>query len=281
VQRTSAPLPHSRVLAPPLVFLLALRFLLLGGIRFVTWPDYPEWLLPVYEVATYLLVAALFYVCRNRLSEYHTTPLALALFILAPLLAPSGFRMADLMFRPVDWLVCGAQAIIGVALAAALLRKQAQPLTLGRDRPTYLLLSAAVGILLGLTFGSYFLVHQYGQQLAFRQATLIPGGILSLIGLAIIQLHGAAILEEPLFRGLGWGGLRDLGLNDLAVFLLQAALFSVSHIYYVRFAPFSMWLLVPSVGLALGLLAWRTRSIAATMIAHALINAIAIAWGRA
>ena len=276
----SPALSRSQTVAPLLVFLLAIRLLFLGGIRFVTWPQYPQWLLPIFEVATYALTALLFYTCRHRLSHYHVTSLALAIFILAPFAAPVGFWLADLLILPTDWLVFASQAIMGCAFAIALFQKDAGALSLGRDRPFPLLLSAAVGIGLGLIFGLYFVVTRFSGMSIYRQAAQLPGGISSFIGLAIIQLHGAAVPEEPLFRGLGWGGLRDLGLNDPPTLLVQALLFTVSHMYYLRFAPFSMWVIVPIVGLVLGLFAWRTRSIATTMIAHALINAVAIAFGR-
>jgi membrane protease YdiL (CAAX protease family) len=39
-------------------------------------------------------------------------------------------------------------------------------------------------------------------------------------------------------------------------------------------SPVTFWVIVPLGGLALGALAWRSRSIGVSMIAHGLLNAV-------
>jgi membrane protease YdiL (CAAX protease family) len=58
------------------------------------------------------------------------------------------------------------------------------------------------------------------------------------------------------------------------IWLFQAALFMLGHIYYLGTYNYSFWIIAPLSGLILGLLAWRTRSIGTSMIAHGIVNAL-------
>jgi hypothetical protein len=82
----------------------------------------------------------------------------------------------------------------------------------------------------------------------------------------------AAIDEEPLFRGFLWGYLRDLGWKEKWILIFQAFLFWTIHINYWNKFPFII--LLPFLGLLLGILAWRSRSIATSMAAHAGYNTL-------
>jgi membrane protease YdiL (CAAX protease family) len=85
----------------------------------------------------------------------------------------------------------------------------------------------------------------------------------------------AGIAEEPFFRGFLWGSLRKLGLKDVWIWLIQAGLFWLGHTYaLVNGAPWSFFFIVPVGGLVLGLLVWRSRSIAVSMAAHGLANGV-------
>jgi membrane protease YdiL (CAAX protease family) len=89
----------------------------------------------------------------------------------------------------------------------------------------------------------------------------------------LYQLGYAAVTEEPLFRGFLWGYLRNLGWREVWIWLFQAGLFWLSHFYYFSRMPISFWL-VPIGALILGALAWRSRSIATSMAAHAAMNGL-------
>ncbi len=88
------------------------------------------------------------------------------------------------------------------------------------------------------------------------------------------QTGYAAVSEEPLFRGFLWGYLRKGGWSDGWICLFQAGLFMLGHIYYLNSLPISFWIIVPTGGLVLGWLAWRSRSIATSISAHATLNAL-------
>jgi membrane protease YdiL (CAAX protease family) len=89
------------------------------------------------------------------------------------------------------------------------------------------------------------------------------------------QLVIAAIPEEPLFRGFLWGVLKRYKWRDVWILFFQAGLFLFGHIYYYGGMPISFWVVVPTGGIILGILAWKSRSITTSMTAHAFINAIA------
>jgi membrane protease YdiL (CAAX protease family) len=86
----------------------------------------------------------------------------------------------------------------------------------------------------------------------------------------------AALSEEPLFRGFLWGYLRQTGLREVWIWLIQAGLFALGHLYYIVIYPFSLWVVVPTGALWFGLMAWRSRTIASSMLVHALTNSLSM-----
>jgi membrane protease YdiL (CAAX protease family) len=91
-----------------------------------------------------------------------------------------------------------------------------------------------------------------------------------------IQMNVAAVLEEPLFRGFLWGYLRRWHWSNILIWLLQAVLFTLAHVYYLKDESFMPWLIrimLPS--LVIGLVAWQARSIFASMVTHGVFNASA------
>ncbi len=99
-------------------------------------------------------------------------------------------------------------------------------------------------------------------------------GILKPIGaMFLYHLGASAVMEEPLFRGFLWGILRKAGWKDFWTWVFQAVLFDFSHIYYWKVFPISI-LSVFLAGLFFGLLAWRSKSISTSIVAHSIINAL-------
>lgn len=90
----------------------------------------------------------------------------------------------------------------------------------------------------------------------------------------VFQASVAAVNEEPLFRGLLWGYLLDRGWSDRPIFLVQAILFWSAHFYRAIDQPYEWWVLIPVASLLFGWVAWRSRSITGSMIAHAIGNAL-------
>jgi sodium transport system permease protein len=175
-------------------------------------------------------------------------------------------------------------AILGVQLGCFLVptlvfaRWMRRPGLLGAP-PTPRALGA--GLLVGLSAPL-----AVGAPIAWAQAALFPGQAAALealrgalgadLSLGLVVLLFALLpgfVEELAFRGLVFGVLRErLGVGlSLA---LQAGLFALVHGSAFRIAP------TLALGLVLGLLAARTRGLAAGMIAHAASNAVVLAADR-
>jgi membrane protease YdiL (CAAX protease family) len=88
-------------------------------------------------------------------------------------------------------------------------------------------------------------------------------------------MRTTAILEETLFRGFFWGILRRSGIPTVVVLIVQAALFSLVHLW----KWYSIELLISAfvIGLLQGIIASRTRSLAPAMAFHAATDATLIA----
>ena len=158
--------------------------------------------------------------------------------------------------------------IVGAGLAVAIWRSRAA-LPKSQTKTGYRMAVAVfAGVCLGLLLGLTAFPH--------RSAELSPakGPAPSLITGFIAGLLTAGVYEEPLFRGFLWGRLRKASWEEKGVWLVQAGLFWVSHLYYAITEPYSFWISVPMAGLVLGLLAWRSRSIAWAMVAHAVANSV-------
>jgi len=75
-----------------------------------------------------------------------------------------------------------------------------------------------------------------------------------------------AICEEALFRGFVMSGLRSLGA--VPAITISALLFGIAHASIYRLLPTFF------LGLMLGIVVWRTRSLACGMVLHALNNGL-------
>jgi membrane protease YdiL (CAAX protease family) len=81
----------------------------------------------------------------------------------------------------------------------------------------------------------------------------------------------AAVSEEPLFRGILWGFLKNKGMKDLWICVIQAALFWAGHIYYIG-TGVNFWIVHPLAALVLGLIVWKSKSITHSMVLHSSMN---------
>ncbi len=83
---------------------------------------------------------------------------------------------------------------------------------------------------------------------------------------ALCVAIGAPIAEEIAFRGMAYNALAKRGLGTVWVIAITTVAFSLFHLEPVR-APILL-----ASGLVLGILRWRTRSLGAPIVAHAVNN---------
>jgi membrane protease YdiL (CAAX protease family) len=79
-----------------------------------------------------------------------------------------------------------------------------------------------------------------------------------------------ALPEELLFRGILWGEGRNINLSNFSILCIQSILFWGGH-YFHYHMPLN-WISILIGGLVLGIVAWKTKSILASAIAHAIAN---------
>jgi membrane protease YdiL (CAAX protease family) len=103
--------------------------------------------------------------------------------------------------------------------------------------------------------------------------------IILLVGTLIknffIEMGSSVIIEEPIYRGFLWGILKKYRWSQSKIFLFQAFLFWISHIYYLSH-PFTFWVVVPAYSLLLGYLTLKSKSVIPPVITHALYNAFLV-----
>ena len=239
----------------------------------------PAWLDPTYEIGTYLLTAIYIWWERDRLLDFHIDKLAIMIIILfKPLqtifLIFNGTGHSVLAFPHWPSLILWGSAV-GLFIA---LRPSWGSLPKITPRVLWwFAIGAGAGVMTAIVLG-----YPMSFQVAARAGS--PNhGIIPLVAMPIIlfpyQLGYAAVSEEPLFRGFLWGRLRKLGWKDVWIWLFQAGLFTLAHIYYLNGHLISLWIIVPVGSLVFGALAWRSRTIAASMAAHGFMNTLGYTMG--
>ncbi len=239
----------------------------------------PDWAMLVFDIGTYLLTLAFLWVERSRLADYHITPLALILILAAKPLMPLMLYLMGADFAPNSFPRPVSFSYLALALLLVLALKLSgwSWKTSLREEARWLAWGSLAGLVLALVTG-------VPSALTLRSSHTLFGpsmaGFLSALIRIPQQLGYAAVTEEPVFRGFLWGILRKKGWRDAAILLFQAFLFLLGHAYYLRDLPLTFWISIPIGGLALGALAWRSRTITASLAAHTMVNAFGVFFGQ-
>lgn len=256
--------------------LLALRYSVTAARILLGEP--PEWFIPAFDIANYFLIALFLIMRRNSLAGVQISALALwGIILFKPILTliQALYQFLDPSFTfilafpkfpgLVLWGIAGALFFVfrsQLLSKGAIQRQDWKAVGMG--------LLVGLGLVLITAYPGSFTV---GSPNPVSKSTILAS---MLQGAATIpyQLGYAAVTEEPVFRGFLWGYLRKTGWRDVWIWLFQAALFTLAHLYYVKSAPLMFWFSVPVGGLALGWLAWRSRTITTSMTAHGVVNGL-------
>ena|SRR6266498_703786 len=226
----------------------------------------------IYHVGTYLLTAFLIWWERNDLAIVHLETLSLVIIVLLKpvqtLVLQSLKIDTPLTFpHPVGLLLW----IIAIGLVITLWISGYRLPKVELKTWGWLAFGLFIGI--GLSALENYNVFQ-ADAMVNSPSPVSLSSIAASTGTAFLyQLGFASVSEEPLFRGFLWGYLRRSGWKEGWIWLAQAAVFMSAHLYFRDALPFEFWVVVPLAGLILGFLAWRSRSIAPGMMAHAAYNA--------
>lgn len=176
-------------------------------------------------------------------------------------------HLVRLHLGPTFWVVTVGILILNVATARQIWSDRASYHLVLPTLNDALVYGVGLGlVILGLNAGAVSLAH--GTKPVLPNMSTLPVFLFH----AIAQFLIAANVEEPIFRGFLWGHLRRRGQLDWSVFLIQAFLFFVAHLYYAEPGKYIYWFNTLIMGLGFGFAAWRTRSILPAMIAHAIAN---------
>lgn len=123
----------------------------------------------------------------------------------------------------------------------------------------------AAGLLGGLV--SVWLFGDFTSAAGEQAAELASNGGAALVLLfALLVAVGAPVAEELAFRGLLYAGLAKRGVRPWLTVLVTAVAFSLLH-----FEPRRLLVLL-AIGIVLGVVRWRTRSLGAAIVAHGVNN---------
>lgn len=248
-----------------IVALFFLRIILAGLVPTLV-KNPPSWGYIAYEVGTYFITAVLIWWERQNLAEFFIDRLALIILILGKpyelllhkLEIPFAYPPQSIVY----WLYL--PIAFGLLIISFFVYPKLNKVV--RKNWLWLLIGIATGIVSGTLIG-YLLRYQFPdgtEKLTLSLMFFLPTQ----------QLVYAGIAEEPFFRGFLWGALRRSGWKNGWILIFQTILFMIGHIYYFRGLPVSFWVVVPLGGLITGLLAWRSRSIATSMVGHGFFNAV-------
>lgn len=249
------------------IILLVFRIPLLKSIEFFINPI-PIWIIQICEVSMYLLLAILIFREKDHLADFFINKLAVVIFILSAtifrLIAPS-FDSSIKWIVPIFWGIAATLII--------LLRKKGVNFEKIRaDNYIWLFNGFAIGLFLSfiLAIPRYLALEEQIQQSSHSIVYLFVFFLASFTA----ELVNTSVIEEFIFRGFLWGCLRKTGMADKWILVIQAGLFWVAHINYID-RGYSFWVALPVGGLALGLVAWQSKSIVTSMITHSVVNAMA------
>lgn len=252
-----------------LIGLFILRFPVLILPYYKLLPISAEAGLVLFQSGTYLLTCILILFTADRLDKSHIDRFALALFLIAPVGKAAGIVLMwgwEQVTRDA-WLNVIFSAVF---LLALIIRRPELRRPEKRSALFWFMAAVAAGLCMSLVFG-YFLRLQGTEKVNIPFAA---NAARMLAATAFLQLANAAALEEPLFRGFLWGWLKERHWKEHWIWLFQALLFMLGHIYYFGAKNYSFWIIVPVAALVCGWLAWKSRSIGTSMVAHSLVNAL-------
>lgn len=124
-----------------------------------------------------------------------------------------------------------------------------------------LMAGGTIALILQAIFGEFTsAAGEVGEQLRDE------GPLLAVVIFALCVAIGAPIAEEIAFRGMAYNALAKRGLNAAWVIAITTVAFSLFHLEPIR-APILL-----ASGLVFAILRWRTRSLGAPIVAHAVNN---------
>jgi membrane protease YdiL (CAAX protease family) len=255
------------------LFILRIPFLAGMDLFDIQW----KWTEPIFEIGTFALTLFLIWGEMDCLADYNMDTLVLFIIIFfAPLhtLILNYWGLDHpLAFPSIPSLIIW---LITIVFAMEMWRKRSKLPGMKSSSLAWFFIGTLAGLAITVMLSYPFSFQISAEELS--NGLSIKETIANIPLSFVYQIGYAAVFEEPLFRGFLWGYLRKLNWKDVWIWLIQAGLFTLGHIYYINSYPISFWVIIPAFSLMLGLLVWRSRSIASSMAAHGMMNAAGYAF---
>ncbi len=220
-----------------------------------------------------LILVSIFIIINYRdLKQYKFSKLSVwmifvfKLLSMVTIIASNPNKPLAKLFEPLEILALALLIVVVISLRHWLL---SQPLA--EPKEWKWLGIAVVGGLLVVALSAYPQALQIRGRVPNYVQPSWTNLFLALIALPF-QIGYAGVFEDPVFRGILWGKLRQSRWRNWVILLFQTALFTLAHIHYLPHQAYAFWVTVPLGGLMLGALAWGSGSLAAPMLAHGIIN---------
>lgn len=264
---------HLHITTIIIFLLLFIRIPFVVGLSAIN--DYP-WINPIYQISTYLLTALFIIVEKDKLSDYHIDRLTIFIIILCKpvqtlLLSYWGFTDLALTFPHwpglLIWIISFGLLIFTIVHYNNLPKF---PL----KKSTWIIYGLLLGLISSITFGFFMFFNLKNTQ--YIDAMHIATEVKRIPITFLYQLGYAAVAEEPVFRGFVWGWLKQRNVKTFQICLIQTALFTLAHFYYIPDASFVLFTVIPLSAALFGWLAYRSKSIIPALLVHAEVNTFTI-----
>lgn len=235
-----------------LFFLLFTRIVSSQGITWLFSNIDPIWVIYYFNAAAYILTAVVIGLNKNNLESLHIDRPFISLFIGTGILL-------FIFYLPIQLgIFVGLTAIILFGMLYT--RKFTFGATYLNYRQAFILFTLILIALFGPISIFAIVFH-----------TNIPWGTLPIETRLLHASLPGVVYEEVLFRGTLWMFLSHLKLSERKILFVQAFLFWISHYYYYP-KLYLFWIAIPIIGLILGIMVSRSKSLTPSTISHFVIN---------
>ncbi len=250
--------------------LLILRLPILGLTTYLV-PSTFKWVVPLYEIGTYLIIIFLIWWERENLQIHHMDGLAIFLIIifkpLSTLILHFWIPSNPMAFPKTISL---AFFIPSVILLTLVLRKKITAKIDTWRSIRWFIAGGFLGVLLMVIEGIIMIKYLNSP------FPINPGAEGWFY--PFYQIGFAAVPEEPLFRGFLWGGMKKAGIKDFWILIIQTVAFTLAHIYYLNTPKAILYLIIIFINsLCMGILVWKSRLISSTIAFHGFANGSSLA----
>lgn len=248
-----------------IALLIILRLPMLGLMTYLV-PSTFNWVVPLYEIGTYTIIAFLIWWEKDNLQLHHIDGLALFLIIifkpLSTLILYFWIPSNPMAFPKIISLAFFIPSVI--LLTLVLWKKIIAKIDTWRSI-RWFIAGGFLGVLLMVIEGIIMIKYLN------TPFPLNPGTEAWFY--PIYQIGYAAVPEEPLFRGFLWGGMKKAGLKDFWILVIQTVTFTIAHIYFLDSStPILYLILIFIESLCLGILVWKSRLLSSTIAFHGFAN---------